>query len=170
MGKLYVGKINRTILLQPQWAARNMRKLVYLVAFAALNSAVRTSASVSDNPELATVLHRVLERVTSFASGFDILKQLAQEAEVPLNAFNWGLDKMANILEIIFSNTFSWPGGEINNNSASMLNTLRPRQNGRHFPDDIFKWIFLNENVRILIKISQKFVPRGLINNTPALV
>ena len=27
------------------------------------------------------------------------------------------------------------------------LNTLRPRQNGRHFADDIFKWIFLNENV-----------------------
>ena len=27
------------------------------------------------------------------------------------------------------------------------FNTLRPRQNGRHFPDDIFKCIFLNENV-----------------------
>ena len=27
------------------------------------------------------------------------------------------------------------------------VNTLRPRQNGRHFPDDIFKRIFLNENV-----------------------
>ena len=26
-------------------------------------------------------------------------------------------------------------------------NTLRPRHNGRHFPDDIFKCIFLNENV-----------------------
>ena len=26
-------------------------------------------------------------------------------------------------------------------------NTLRPRQNGRHFPDDIFNCIFLNENV-----------------------
>ena len=26
------------------------------------------------------------------------------------------------------------------------VNTLRPRQNGRHFPDDILKWIFLNEN------------------------
>ena len=26
-------------------------------------------------------------------------------------------------------------------------NTLRPRQNGRHFPDDIFQCIFLNENV-----------------------
>ena len=26
-------------------------------------------------------------------------------------------------------------------------NTLRPRQNGRHFADDIFKCIFLNENI-----------------------
>ena len=45
------------------------------------------------------------------------------------------------------------------------INTLRPRQHGRHFPDDIFKYIFLNENVWILIKISLKFVPKGLINN-----
>ena len=35
---------------------------------------------------------------------------------------------------------------------------------------DIFKCIFLNENVWIPIKISLKFVPRGLINNIPALV
>ena len=27
------------------------------------------------------------------------------------------------------------------------VNTLRPRQNGRHFPDDIFKRILLNEHV-----------------------
>ena len=51
-----------------------------------------------------------------------------------------------------------------------MLNTLRPRQNGRHFTDDIFKRIFFNENVWISIKISLKFVPKGLINNIPALV
>ena len=50
------------------------------------------------------------------------------------------------------------------------LNTLRPRQNGRHFPDDIFKSIFVNENVWILIKISLKFVPKVPINNIPALV
>ena len=50
------------------------------------------------------------------------------------------------------------------------LNALRPRQNGRHFADDIFKWIFLNENVSIPIKILLKFVPQGPINNTPALV
>ena len=50
------------------------------------------------------------------------------------------------------------------------LNTLRPRQNDRHFPDDIFKWVFLNENVWISINISLKFVPRGSINNIPTLV
>ena len=48
--------------------------------------------------------------------------------------------------------------------------TLRPRQNGRHFADDIFKRIFLNENIWIPIKISLKFVPKGSINNIPALV
>ena len=50
------------------------------------------------------------------------------------------------------------------------VNTLRPRQNGRHFADDIFKCIFLNENIWISIKISMKFVPKGPINNIPALV
>ena len=50
------------------------------------------------------------------------------------------------------------------------FNTLRPRQDGRHFPDDIFKCIFLNENVWSSIVISLKFVTKGLINNIPALV
>ena len=36
--------------------------------------------------------------------------------------------------------------------------------------DDTFKWIFLNENVWISIKIALKFVPRGSVNNIPALV
>ena len=42
---------------------------------------------------------------------------------------------------------------------VSLLNTLRPIQDGHIFPDDIFKWIFLTENVWIPIKISLKFVP-----------
>ena len=45
-----------------------------------------------------------------------------------------------------------------------------PRQNDRHFPDNILKWIFLNEIALIWIKISLKFVPRGQINNISALV
>ena len=50
------------------------------------------------------------------------------------------------------------------------VNSLRPRQHGRHFADDIFQWIFLNENVWIPIKISLKFVPEGSMNDIPALV
>ena len=50
------------------------------------------------------------------------------------------------------------------------FNTLRPRQNGRHFADDVFKYIFMNENVWISIKISLKFVPKGPFNNSPSLV
>ena len=77
---------------------------------------------------------------------------------------------------------FSWPGclhyQSISrqgywlwkNSSFSSINTLRPRQNVRHFANDTFKRIFLNENVRISIKISLKFVPKGPINNIPTLV
>ena len=50
------------------------------------------------------------------------------------------------------------------------FNTLRPRQNGRYLPDDIFEFILLNENVWISIKISLKFVPKGPINDILALV
>ena len=49
------------------------------------------------------------------------------------------------------------------------LNTLVPRQNGHQFPDDIFKFNFLNENCSILIRISLRFVPKAqcLMNNIP---
>ena len=50
------------------------------------------------------------------------------------------------------------------------VNALRPRQDGCHFPDDIFKCIFLNENAWILFTISLNFLPKGPINNIPALV
>ena len=54
--------------------------------------------------------------------------------------------------------------------STRMANTSRLRPNGRHFTDDIFKCIFLNENIWISINISLNFVPKGQINNIPALV
>ena len=50
------------------------------------------------------------------------------------------------------------------------FNMLRPRQNDRYFIDDIFKRIFLNRIVRNSITISLKLVPKGPINNIPALV
>ena len=82
--------------------------------------------------------------------------------------------------ELLIANFWIWQGtGTALNEShhfflhtdmrMKIFNTLRPRQDGRHFPDDIFKCIFLNENVWISIKISLKFVPKGPINNIPAL-
>ena len=66
----------------------------------------------------------------------------------------------------------SAPKSEVGCNFSYMplVNTLRPRQNGRNFPDNILKWIFLNENAWIPLKLWLKFIPRGLINNIPALV
>ena len=50
------------------------------------------------------------------------------------------------------------------------FHTLRLGQHDCHFVVNIFKQIFLNENCCILIKISLKFVDKGIINNRPALV
>ena len=50
------------------------------------------------------------------------------------------------------------------------INSSPHVQNGRHFADDIFRCIFVNEKFWILIKILLKFVPKGLIDNNPALV
>ena len=71
----------------------------------------------------------------------------------PRNAFENIICGMAALL--------SWP---------QCVNTLMLRQNGRHFADDTFNRIFVNENVRISIRFSLKFVPKGPINNIPALV
>ena len=51
-----------------------------------------------------------------------------------------------------------------------LLLHIEAETNGRHFPDVIFKFNFLNENIWISIEISLKCVPNGQINNIPALV
>ena len=53
--------------------------------------------------------------------------------------------------------------------TLSAINISRPRQNRRHWTD-IFKCIFFNENVWILLKVSLRFVLKVWINNIPALV
>ena len=71
----------------------------------------------------------------------------------------------SNSMAYIYLNAYKW-----NAWWPFPVNTLRPRQNGRHFADDIFKCIFLNENAWISLEISLKFVPKVQINNIPALV
>ena len=53
---------------------------------------------------------------------------------------------------------------------ADIINSSPPEQNGRQFPDDIFRRIFVNENVCILIEASLKYVPMDPIDDNPALV
>ena len=61
-------------------------------------------------------------------------------------------------------------GNLMRHRAMPRVNLLRPRQNGRHFSEDICKCIFLNGNVWISIEISLKFISKGQINNIPALV
>ena len=50
------------------------------------------------------------------------------------------------------------------------ISSSPPGQNGHHFPDDIYNFIFMNEKYCISIKMSRKFVPKGPINNILALI
>ena len=100
---------------------------------------------------------RWLERTIS-ETGVGALKALKQHID-PQNIFNNG-----NLI------WWDWSYVTNNNHKYHHLYTLRLRQNGRHFADNTFKCIFLNENIRILFEISLKFVPKGSIKNIPALV
>ena len=51
-----------------------------------------------------------------------------------------------------------------------LINSSPPGQNGRYFADDIFICIFVNEKLRIFIKLSLKFVHKGPIDNYAALI
>ena len=51
-----------------------------------------------------------------------------------------------------------------------IFNTMWPKQNGRHFADDVFKCIFLTENFWFSNNVWLKFVHRGSIENVPSFV
>ena len=50
-------------------------------------------------------------------------------------------------LEVVKMTNSSAASDIFHQNDDIYFNTFRARQNGRHFPDDIFKAIFLNENI-----------------------
>ena len=79
----------------------------------------------------------------------------------------------ASTIVILFTNWWRISAASMLSNALLRLlvsNALGPGQNGLHFPDEIFKCIFVNENIWILIKVSLNFVPYGKINNISALV
>ena len=64
---------------------------------------------------------------------------------------------------------FSW-ANELTDYGQDRFNTLRPGKMAAIFQTTFSNAFFLNENVLISIKISLMFVPKGQINNIPALV
>ena len=54
--------------------------------------------------------------------------------------------------------------------NTTAFNTLRLRQNGRHFADNIFKGIFFNENIWLSHEIWLKCILKGLGDNKSTLV
>ena len=59
----------------------------------------------------------------------------------------------------------------VGNTKNASINTSRPRQNVHHFPDDNIQMHFLEwKCMNFTIKIPLRFVPKGAINNIPALV
>ena len=137
------------------------------------------------------IFHRTLIKYTSQANSYEIsiLVEFC-ETSIPhqyMKFFSYmyedshNKDKMTVRLSHLYYNhpltgkTSLYSAGPQNpfynqNVSLPSFNTLRPRQNGLHFANDIFIRIFFNKNVWISIKISLKFVPEGLIINIPALV
>ena len=66
----------------------------------------------------------------------------------------------------IYGSSFKWVTSE----HMLVINSSPPWTNDRHFADDIFRCIFVNEKFCILIQISVKFVPKGQIDYKSALV
>ena len=91
-----------------------------------------------------------------------------------------GVSNLGCFLNCLFRRRSMFPFDDVNHHKHNIreftssryriINTLKPRQNGRRFPDDIFKCIFLNERILISIKISLKFVPKCPIDNIQTLV
>ena len=125
----------------------------------------RTSAALSDICVLCTE-RRHLQRAStgSWWTGHEHRQLLPVGQPGNSRADTNGLSRQVQGKWISSTTVVTW------RLSSVFVNTSRPRQNGRHFPDDTFKRIFMNENVRISINISLKFVPKGLINNILTLV
>ena len=90
------------------------------------------------------------------------------------NAFSLHISDQVTILHMLWHVSSELPPTFrlLNARTSPTMTEFIPRHlaHWSRIADNIFKCIFLNENVRILLEISLKFVPRVPINNIPALV
>ena len=91
--------------------------------------------------------------------------QSFHHVEELLGLFNGNIAKPCNMMQMVAN-----PSIQLTYPHYVSLNSSPPGQNGCQFADDLFRCIFVNEKFCILIKFSLKFVPKGPIDNIPALV
>ena len=110
----------------------------------------------------------IAHKVNSIRKLNHILKKMTQS----FNGSYWEFISTSILFSIITSSCWLLFTTHDNTNIvvviSNMVNTLRPRQDGCHFADDIFTCIFFNENC--WVKFSLKYVRKGPIDNNPALV
>ena len=105
------------------------------------------------------------------AADFEGNRYLAIPACITARAWRTCRDACRDRLPAVTGKTFpAFPAHAHPQFCVSGKRPIEAETHGRSFADDSFKWIFLNENVWISLKISLKFVPKGPINNIPALV
>ena len=102
---------------------------------------------------LGTNFSEILGKIHSFSFKKMHLKMSSAKGRL----FSLGLNELKNAICLFLGKSY-------------LVNTLRPRQNSRHFADDVMKCIFLKEKKSVSINISLNFVPKGQINNISALV
>ena len=57
----------------------------------------------------------------------------------------------------------------IADHKKTALDSLRPRQNGCHFADDVFKFIILGDKISVWTNISLAFISKISSDDKPAL-
>ena len=72
-------------------------------------------------------------------------------------------------LYVVITQDGPWEAG-LRFTQVLFINSSLPGQNGHHFADNIFRFIYLNKTFCILIKILLKFVPKDPTDNKWVLV
>ena len=123
--------------------------------------------------------HQSLIRVTGLCAGNSPVtgEFPAQRASNAETISTWGRhhDMASNHRNwITLSFTETWKGNPVLYMHMCycvvIFNSSPPGQNGRNFADDIVGCVFVNAKFYILISVSLKLVPKGIIHNNPALV
>ena len=86
------------------------------------------------------------------------------------NKIHWNFNRSSSIFiqENVFKNVVCEMAAILFR--PQCVTTVRPEEDGQDCATDIFGHIFLNENCAILTGSPLKYVPKGPINNMPAMV